>query len=61
MKPHSPDRIDEVANELDELKTTVDELAEDPPDHVKTRTIDTLKRALDEASEAADDLENQKP
>jgi hypothetical protein len=60
MKPDSPDKIDEIANGLDELKTTADELADDPPDHVDTGTIDTLKRALDKASAAADDLENQK-
>jgi hypothetical protein len=53
------DKIDEVANGLDELTTTVDELQDDPPDDVRPSTIDTLKRALEKASDAADEVENQ--
>jgi hypothetical protein len=58
MKP--PDKIDEVADGLDDLITTTDELEDDPPAGTDAGTIDTLKKALEQASDAADDLENQK-
>jgi len=61
--PHEtkPDRIDEVASDLDDVKLAVDELEIDPPDGVRPSSIDSLKRALDGAIDAVDDLENEKP
>ncbi len=56
-----PDRIDEVASDLDDVKVAVDELEIDPPDGVRPSSIDSLKRALDGAIDAVDDLENEKP
>jgi hypothetical protein len=55
-----PDRIDDIANDLDDLKLSVDELKADPPLDVEPKTIDSLGRALEDATEAANDLENQK-
>ena len=56
-----PDRIDEVASDLDDVKVAVDELEINPPDGVRPSSIDSLKRALDGAIDAVDDLENEKP
>ena len=59
-KSREPDKIDYVASDLDDLKLSVDELSADPPPDVEPKTIDTLKRALEDATDATDDLENQK-
>ena len=56
----APDKIDELANDLDDLITTADELKEYPPDAVQPVTVDTLRHALEDAREAADELEDQK-
>ena len=53
-------KIDEIANNLEELKTTADEIKEEPPARVQTKTLNTLRKALDKASDAADELEEQK-
>ena len=55
-----PDRIDDIATDLDDLKLSVDELKADPPLDVEPKTIDSLERALEDATEATNDLENQK-
>ena len=52
------DKIDEVANDLDEMTTSVDELKENPPRGAKRQTIDRLSDALEQARDAADALEN---
>ncbi len=54
------DKVDEVAETLDDLRTTVDELQDAPPDNVEPATIEPLKEALEQATDAADALENQK-
>lgn len=59
MSSEKSEKIDDAANDLDELKTTVDVLEDDPPDAADPNTIDTLKQALERASEAIDDLEEQ--
>jgi hypothetical protein len=38
----------------------VDELEENAPPNVQQQTVKRLKRALEKAGDAADDLENQK-
>ena len=58
MDSDSSDKIDEITNDIDEMKTTVDELAESAPSP-NAPTLDRLKQALEEASDAADDLENK--
>jgi hypothetical protein len=54
------DKIDDVANDLDNLSTTVDEIKHDPPADVEPAAIDTLKHAIEKATDAVDVLENQK-
>jgi len=60
MGPNKWDKVDEVAETIDDLKTTVDELKDEPPDNVEPQTVDTLKEALERATDAADALENRK-
>jgi hypothetical protein len=55
-----PDKIDEVADGLDDLTTTVEEVEDNPPSDVDRRTIQKLKDTLEEATSIADDLEEQK-
>jgi hypothetical protein len=54
------DKVDEVAETIDDLATIVDELKDEPPDNVEPETIDTLKQTLERATDAADAIENQK-
>lgn len=55
-----PDKIDEVADGLDDLTTTLEEVEDNPPSDVDRRTIQKLKDTLEEATSIADDLEEQK-
>ncbi len=51
------DKIDELASTIDDMKTTVDELAaEDPLPDADATNLDVIQTALDRASDAADDL-----
>ena len=59
MNSDRSDTVDELTNDLDELKTTVEELADVPSTRGQERTLDKLKQALDDASDAADELEEQ--
>jgi hypothetical protein len=56
-----PDAIDYIANDIDELKTEVEEVAADTPDPSQQESLETIAETLDEAKDAADDLENRKP
>ena len=58
MGSDASDKVDELANDLDELKTTVEELA-DAETTSNPKTLDALKSALEQASDAADDLEDE--
>jgi hypothetical protein len=61
MKRPEPDNIDEIANGLDDLKTTADELQEESESgEVSAHTVKELKNALERASDAADDLEEDR-
>jgi hypothetical protein len=53
-----PDKIDDVADGLDDIKTTVEEIEDDPPARVNPKTIRKLKDALENASGLVDDLED---
>jgi len=53
-------RIDELTADLDEAKTTVDELEDNPPADVQIEAVQKLKSVLEQATDAADELENQK-
>jgi len=52
-------RVDELASDLDDLRTIADEIQEQSPPGVKPATVQRLKRALSDASTAADDIENE--
>jgi hypothetical protein len=60
MSNDNRDKIGEVAADLDDLRRSVDELKYDPPANVHQPTIDALKQALEDATEAVDELENKK-
>ena len=50
--------IDEIASDVDDLKNLVEEIEDDTPPGVSRHSINSLKHALEDASDAADDLEN---
>jgi hypothetical protein len=52
-------RIDELSTDLDDLRVVADEIQEQPPAGVTPGTVERLKRALSEATDAADDIENE--
>jgi hypothetical protein len=55
----SEDQINEIANDLEDLKTTVEELQNDPPSDIDPNSLGGLKNALDDAVDATDELEEQ--
>ena len=59
MASEKMNRIDHLADDLNDLRTAVDEILEEPPAGVNPHTVQRLKRALDDAIAAADDLEEQ--
>jgi Asp-tRNA(Asn)/Glu-tRNA(Gln) amidotransferase C subunit len=58
--PNKPDEIGELATELDDLADTVEELQADPPEGVDPQHLDAVKDALDKASDATDDIVNER-
>jgi hypothetical protein len=59
MSSEKMDRIDQLAEDLGDLRRAADEILEEPPAGVDLNTVQRLKRALDDAVAAADDLEEQ--
>jgi hypothetical protein len=62
MTSNKSDRIDVIADGLDDLKTTAEELANEVEDGSQTadpKAVNRLKDALEQAIDAADDLEDQ--
>jgi hypothetical protein len=55
----SDDRINEVANDIEDLKTTVEALQSDPTSNIDSGALDRLGNALDDAVGATDELEDQ--
>ena len=53
------DRLGQLATELDDLALNVEELQVDPPPHIDQAHLDTIKTALEEASDATDELINE--
>jgi hypothetical protein len=51
-------KLDEIATDIDDAKTTVDELQDDP-DTDRDEKLDELNKTLEHASDNIDDLENQ--
>jgi hypothetical protein len=56
MSSHE-DRIDEVADAIDQLKTTVEELAEDPHTKTDQKALEDLQKAVGKATDATDELQ----
>ena len=55
----SDDPINEVASDIEDLKTTVEELQNDPPSDIDPDSLDRLENALDDAVDATAELEDQ--
>ena len=53
------EKVSEVASQLDELQTTVDELEDDPPKTIKSKTVGELKKAVHLAAAVSAKLEDQ--
>lgn len=60
MKSDDIDKIDEISDAIDDLKTSLEELQEDPPPGIEPPVADKLSHVLEEASDVADELEEQK-
>jgi uncharacterized protein YoxC len=52
------DRIDEVAETVDDLKRSVEELTDDHGAGTDQKTLKNLKKAVDKAKDATDELED---
>lgn len=53
------DKINEVANDIENLKTTVEELRSDPSSDIDPDPLARLENALDDAVDATGELEDQ--
>ena len=51
-------RIDEMAEDLDDLSVTVDEIKDEPGD-IDEKKLNKVKGALDRATDAIDEIENE--
>jgi len=56
--PRDTDKLDEIANDIDDVKVAVEELAEAPAAGVNADTVGSLKSALEQAIDAVDQLED---
>ena len=53
------DKINDLTSDLEDLKTTVEELQVDPPMNVNAKSLEAVKAALQQASDATDEIEDQ--
>jgi hypothetical protein len=53
------DEINRLTSDLEDLKTTVEELQIDPPANVDPEDLEAMKGALQQASDATDRIEDQ--
>ena len=53
------DKINDLTSDLEDLKTTVEELQVDPPTNVDAESLQAVKAALQQASDATDEIEDQ--
>ena len=60
MSAERQDKIDELASDLDDLTVTVEELQDELPSESEAEPLKTIKTALEQASEATDELENRR-
>jgi outer membrane murein-binding lipoprotein Lpp len=59
MDANNKQKIGEVASDLDDLATTVDELETDQPSGATAGDVKKLRHALEDASDAADAIDEQ--
>jgi ElaB/YqjD/DUF883 family membrane-anchored ribosome-binding protein len=59
MDANNKRTIDEVASDLDDLATTVEELETDPAAKASSDEVKKLRQALEDASDAADAVDEQ--
>jgi hypothetical protein len=59
MHADGDEKLDELTSSLEDLKTTVEELQQDPPADVDPASLDRLDDALADAIAATDELEDQ--
>jgi hypothetical protein len=59
MGSDESEKIDDVAEVLSDLKTTVEEVEDAAPPGLESETVDQLKDRLDKAIDAADDLSSR--
>jgi len=52
-------RVDELAADLSDLQVLADEIDDQPPPGVRRETVERLKHALSDATDAADDVEDE--
>ena len=53
------DKINDLTSDLEDLKTTVEELQVDPRTNVDAESLQAVKAALQQASDATDEIEDQ--
>ena len=51
-------KIDEMAEDLDDLSVTMDEIKDEPGD-IDEKKLNKVKGALDRATDAVDEIENE--
>ena len=54
------DKVDELTSGLDELKTTVEELQIETATGIDAGQLETVRSALEQASDAADEIEQER-
>jgi hypothetical protein len=54
------DKVDELTSGLDELKTTVEELQIETAAGIDAGQLETVRSALEQASDAADEIEQER-
>jgi hypothetical protein len=54
------DKVDELTSGLDELKTTVEELQIETATGIDAGQLEAVRSALEQASDAADDIEQER-
>ena len=59
MNPDPQRKVEELASDLDDLATTVDELQIDPSLEPDSANLHKLERALEDATDATDALDQQ--
>lgn len=59
MDSEQNDKLDDIASDLDDLTTNVEELEHDPPQSADVHDMKKLRHALEKAGTVVDDLEDK--